>query len=89
MLESPLILEGSAEITIDGEPVIATCGPIRTEPVSEFEDGVVKRRKISGPSDKLPTTNGVVVDIDGEEWAVEHAAFSGETVIVTFIGYLQ
>lgn len=89
MFETPLIFEGGVQIKIDGVSIDATCGPVRTEPEIDFGDSLVKRRKISGSSAELPTANGVVVDIDGEEWVVEAAVISGESAIVTFVRYLS
>ena len=89
MFETPLQLEGQQEITVNGEPVQATCGPIRSEAANEFGAAEVWRRSIFGLRAALFADKGVVVEIDGVDWIVEGVVEYGESVSMTYVRYLR
>jgi len=75
-------------MTVNGSQVEVTCGPVRVEPLNEFEGAMVQRRKVVGSAENLPSVIGNVAILDGAEWTVEKSTAVEGTVVVTLIRYL-
>lgn len=87
MFDEPLAFEG-AKITLDGVEIDATVGPVRQEPLDQFDGALVARMKVVGAAADLPTVDGERVDIGGDEWEVESSTVFSTTAVVTFVRYL-